>query len=132
MKWITNFFCQANRRFLIDAIIISILIILIYLFLNQKTPETRDTFDENKKIESKIDSVKIYNESISNKIFQIEANQQAFTDIINKNNLLIENNNKELTKLKQNYNAKINNANNFNVNQLDSFFTARYKQIYGR
>jgi regulatory protein YycI of two-component signal transduction system YycFG len=132
MKWILNIFCKTNRKFFIDAIIIIIPILLIYLFLNQKTPETRDTTEENKKINAKIDSVKIYNEFISEKILQIEANQQAFNDIIIINNALIEENNKELLKLKRNYNAKINNANSFNVSQLDSFFTARYKAQYGR
>jgi hypothetical protein len=132
MKWISNAFCKLNRKFFINIIVITIPILLIYLFLNQKTPETKDTFEENKKINDKIDSVKIYNEFISEKIFQIEASQQAFNDIININNTLIEENNKELSKLKRNYNAKINDANSFNVSQLDSFFTARYKEQYGR
>jgi hypothetical protein len=132
MKWITNVFSQANRRFLIDVVIIAIPVLLIYFFLNQKTPETRDTFEENKRIESKIDSVKVYNEFISDKIVQLEVNQQAFNDIITKNNMLIEENNKELSKLKKVYNAKINNVNGFNVSQLDSFFTNRYKELYGR
>jgi hypothetical protein len=132
MKLITNVFSQANRRFLIDVVIIAIPVLLIYFFLNQKTPEMKDTFEENKKIEAKIDSVKVYNEFISDKIVQLEANQEAFNDIIVKNNILIEENNKELSKLKRVYNAKINNVNGFNVSQLDSFFTNRYKELYGR
>jgi hypothetical protein len=132
MKWITNVFCQANRRFLIDVVIIAIPVLLIYFFLNQKTPDTKDTFEENKRIESKIDSVKVYNEFISDKIVQLEVNQQAFNDIITRNNILIEENNKELSKLKKVYNAKINHVNGFNVSQLDSFFTNRYKELYGR
>jgi hypothetical protein len=132
MKWILNIFCKVNRKFFIDIIIITIPILLIYSFLNQKTPQTRDTTEENKKISAKIDSVKIYNEFMHEKILQIEANQQALTDIIIINNALIEENNKELSKLKLNYNAKINNANSFNVSQLNNFFTSRYKEQYGR
>lgn len=132
MKWISNIFSEANRKFLIYGTIIIIPILFIYIFLNQKTSEIKDTLKENKKIEAKIDSAKIYNKLISEKIALIELNQQSFKDIINKNNTLIEENNKELSKLKISYDAKINNANSFTVSQLNSFFTTRYKDLYGR
>ena len=132
MKSISNLFCQANRKFLLDVIIIAIPIILIYMYFNLKTGDTKQTLSDNKKIEEKIDSVKVYNEFISEKVVQLEQNQEIFNDIINKNNELITQNNKELGKLKRAYNDKIKTIGNYNVAQLDSFFSKRYKESYNR
>ena len=127
-----NIFCAENRRLFIDIIVIAIPIMLIYFFLTHKPAEFKQTIQDNKVLEEKIDSVKVYNEFISEKIVQLEENQQVFNDIITQNNNLIQQNNKELIKLKRIYNAKINNVNGFNVAQLDSFFTNRYKETYNR
>jgi len=132
MSWTSNIFCKANRKFLLDVIIIAIPIILIYIYFNLKTGDTKETFNQNKHIEEKIDSVKVYNEFISEKIVKLEENKQIYNDIINKNNELINENNKELSKLKRAYNDKIKTVSNYNVAQLDSFFTKRYKEYYNR
>jgi predicted patatin/cPLA2 family phospholipase len=97
-----------------------------------KPAEVKQTLNDNKKIEEKIDSIRDTNNGLSEKIGQLEQNQQIFYDIINKNNMLIEQNNKELIKLKRLYNGKINNVSGYNVAQLDSFFTNRYKELYNR
>jgi hypothetical protein len=132
MSWITNIFCKKNRQLLLDIILIIIPIILIYVYFNLKTGDTKQTYSDNKHIEEKIDSVKVYNEFISEKIVELEQNQEVFNEIITKNNELINENNKELSKLKRAYNDKIKTVSNYNVAQLDSFFAKRYKEYYNR
>ena len=132
MSWITNIFSKKNRQLLLDIILIIIPIILIYVYFNLKTGDTKQTLSDNKHIEEKIDSVKVYNEFISEKIVEIEQNQEIFNEIITKNNELINENNKELSKLKRAYNDKIKTVSNYNVAQLDSFFAKRYKEYYNR
>ena len=127
-----NIFCAENRRLFIDIIVIAIPVMLIYFFLTHKPAEVKQTLQNNTVLEEKIDSVKVYNEFITEKIVQLEQNQESFYEIVAQNNNLIQQNNKELIKLKRIYNAKINNVNGFNVAQLDSFFTNRYKESYNR
>ena len=113
-----------------DCIVIAIPIILIVMYFNLKPGYVNDTLNNNNKIEKKIDSIYYYNSLLTNKIIQLEEKQMLFMDILNENNLIIEKNNKELAKLKQQYNDKINSINSYNISQLDSFFTSRYKDKY--
>jgi len=92
--------------------------------------EIRQTLKDNKKIEQKIDSIKENNQSVNQRMSSMEKNQVEFYDIIKKNNEAIQENNKELLILKRLYNAKINSVNSYNISQLDSFFTNRYKKYY--
>lgn len=102
------------------------------MYFNLKPGYVKDTSKDNKRLEEKIDSIYYYNYLLTNKIAQLEEKQVLFMDIINENNLLMEQNNKELIKLKKAYNDKINTVTNYNVAQLDSFFTSRYKDRYER
>jgi hypothetical protein len=112
--------------------VIAIPIILIFIYFNLKPSGVNETLKANKKIEEKIDSIRLSSEELNEKINQLEQNQIIFNDIIAQNNLLIEENNKELAKLKRVYNDKINSVSRYNIAQLDSFFTSRYKEKYGR
>ena len=132
-KKIVNFFSTIKRRTVVDIIIIAIPIILIYVYMTGINPsEIRQTLKDNKKIEVKVDSLKMDNQFIVSRMYELEKNQTMFYDMMDKNNNLIKANNKELLNLKRIYNAKINSINNFNVSQLDSFFTNRYKEFYNR
>ncbi len=128
---VVGFFSNLTRKNILDAIIVFIPIALIYIYMTSINPsEIRQTLKDNKKIEVKVDSLKTDNEFIVQRMYELERNQTMFFDLINKNNNLIHENNKELQKLKKIYNAKINSVNEYNVSQLDSFFTNRYKDYY--
>jgi hypothetical protein len=132
LKKIVDLFCKIDRKFIVDCIVIAIPIILIFIYFNLKPSGVNETLKANKKIEEKIDSIRLYNEELSTKIGELEQNQILFNDIIAQNNLLIQENNKELAKLKRIYNDKINSVSRYNVAQLDSFFSSRYKEKYNR
>jgi cell division protein FtsL len=131
IKWIKNIVSKIDRKLIVDITVIIIPILLIILFLNLK-PSNVDVTLNNKRIEEKIDSVRLSNEALTNEINELEKNQITLNDIITQNNVLIEQNNKELTKLKRLYNDKINSVSGYNVAQLDSFFSNRYKEKYNR
>ena len=132
--WLTKMFCKINRRLIVDIIVILIPIFLIYLYFTAMStlPEIKQTFKENKNIQLKVDSIKADNEFIVNRMYELEKNQAIFFQMVNKNNELIQENNKQLSKLKKAYNDKINSVSTYDVSQLDSFFTNRYRDYYNR
>jgi len=95
-------------------------------------PEVKETLKQNKLIESKVDSLKTDNQFIVQRMYEMEKNQAMFFDMVNKNNELIQENNKQLRKLKKIYNDKISSVGTYDVSQLDSFFTKKYEQYYNR
>jgi len=121
-----------NSRYIVDCIILLIAFALAYtLFVGINTKKDIETIlNENKKLELKVDSLKTDNELITNKIFALEETQIIFYDKINENNSLINNNNNELQKIKKIYHENIISINSYNISQLDSFFTERYKIYY--
>jgi hypothetical protein len=130
---IKNLFSKIDRKLIVDLVVLLIPIMLIYLyFYLENSPEIKKVNGDNKKIEQKIDAIKSDNDLIMQRIDEFEKNQTVFFDLIDKNNFLIEQNNKELIKLKKAYNDKINNVNGYSVSQLDSFFRNRYKDYYER
>ena len=132
--FISRLFCMINRRTLIDIIIVIIPILLIWIyFTGTRTPkEVKDALNANKGIELKVDSLKQDNQFIVERMYELEKKQTLFFDLINQNNDLIKENNKELMRLKRIYHEKINTINGYNISQLDSFFTAKYKDYYNR
>ena len=131
---ISNLFCKTNRKAIIDIIVVVTPLLLIYVYyVGMGTlPEIKETLKENKKIQGKIDSIQTDNQFIVQRMYELEKNQALFFDMVNKNNELIKENNKQLSKLKKIYNDKINNANTYDVSQLDSFFTNKYGKYYNR
>lgn len=117
---------------LINAILIAILIGLLFTLFIGKPSEIKQTFKTNAKVEKVIDSLKDNTDFIISRIYEIEKNQSIFYDQIGNLQNGIDKNNHGITELKKIYNAKINNANTFNVAQLDSFFTNRYKDFYNK
>ena len=125
---------KINLKTLATISVILIPIILLWIYLTGiKTPkEIKDALKANKAIELKIDSIKQDNQFLVERMYELEKRQTMFFDQINQNNNLIKENNKELLKLKKIYNEKINSVNGYNVSQLDSFFTNKYKEYYNR
>lgn len=130
--WLKKIFSSVNRRTMIDIIIITIPLVLIYVYFNLNPSEIKQTLKNNKKIESKVDSLKEDNKFIVERMYELEKRQTMFFDLINQNNDLIKENNKELQKLKKIYNEKINSVSSYNISQLDSFFADRYKDYYNK
>ena len=132
--FISKIFCMINRKTVTDIIIVIIPILLIWIyFTGTKTPEeVKDALKSNKKIELKVDSLKQDNQFIVERMYELEKKQTLFFDLINQNNSLIKENNKELLRLKRIYHEKINSINDYNVSQLDSFFSKKYKDFYNR
>jgi len=132
-KKIVGFFSSMKRRTILDIVIIAIPVIIIYIYLTGINPsEIRQTTKDNKKLELKIDSIRVDNQFVAKKMTDMETNQIQFFEIIKKNNEAIQENNRQLLILKRLYNAKINSVNGYSVSQLDSFFTNRYKEYYNR
>lgn len=126
-----DLFRKFPRRTIVDIIVVLIPIFLIYLYFNTRTPEElKQTLRDNKRIEAKVDTLKLDNQFLLSRMYEYEKKQIALFESLNENNELIKENNNQLTKLKRIYNEKITNANNYNISQLDSFFTERYKQYY--
>lgn len=132
--WLNNLFSKINRRLIIDIIVILIPIFLIYIYyIGMGTlPEVKATLKENKQIQSKIDSIKMDNQFIVARMYELEKNQTMFFDMVNKNNELIQENNKQLNKLKKIYNDKISSVGTYDVSKLDSFFAKKYGEYYNR
>lgn len=132
VEWLKNFFNNLTPRTITNIIFVAIPLILLYIYVDRNSAEIKQTAKVNQKIETKVDSLKVDNQFIVQRMYELEKNQIMFFDMINQNNLLIKENNKELLNLKRIYNEKISSINSFNITQLDSFFTSRYKEYYNK
>jgi len=128
---IGNFFKRAGN-FLIIIISAALILGLLFTLFIGKPSEIKQTFKTNAKIEKVVDSIKQDNNFILSRMYELERNQALYYDEIGKTQQLIMNNNNSILKLQKIYNEKIKSINNFNVAQLDSFFTNRYKEFYNK
>jgi hypothetical protein len=130
---VTNIIKKISNKTVLNILIVLILILSIYLvFYLKNPPYVKETINENKLMQKKIDSILLNNDFIIFRMYEMEKKQSVFSNMINQNNELIKENNKELLKLKKIYDEKINSANNYNTSQLDSFFRNKYKDYYER
>jgi hypothetical protein len=118
-------------------LLIGIACLIIYGFMNKFIGDPKEQKEEIKQAKQeikinnqKIDSIKLDQNFLLSRIYEVEKNQLMFYSLIDENNKLIVKNNKELNNLKRIYNEKINNINSYNYKQLDSFFTNRYSEYY--
>ena len=112
---------------ILSAIIIVLLLIRIFV----KDPlYYKDNKQEQKIIQSKVDSLYKKQDSLAIKIENLEKGNILFYEIISRNNELMEANNQKLEKLRRLYNEKINSVDRYTVTDLDSFFRAKYGQYY--
>ena len=128
-QWLKTLIDKLDRRAIIDIIVILMGASLLYILLagTKTPPEIKDAAKENKVIEKKIDSINITNVILQTKIDSLNQSQLAYNDLINKNNIIINQQTQALTNIKKLYNEKINSINGYSTNQLDSFFTNRYR-----
>lgn len=132
VEWVKNFLANLSPRTITNILFVGIPIILLYIYIDKNSAEIKKATKTNQKIETKVDSLKVDNQFIVQRMYELEKNQIMFFDMINQNNLLIKENNRELLNLKRIYNEKITSINSFNISQLDSFFTNRYKEYYNK
>ena len=101
-----------------------------YIFENTSNFSSVKTEQSVQKIQVAIDSIKKSQEMYVFWLQNMNNNNTYLLDQINRNNVLIENNNRELLTLKKMYNAKINSVNNYNTSDLDSIFANKYGAFY--
>jgi len=92
--------------------------------VKSKVQETKDAVN---KIQSQIDSVKAYQQTLVDRTRELEVAQQQTIQLIENGNYLLAQNRKALEKIRLENNERINSALNYNHAQLDSFFASRYK-----
>jgi peptidoglycan hydrolase CwlO-like protein len=121
------------RKFLFDTMLIFGVILLAYIAYSMYNKDNtllpdqiKQSLAENKKIQDKIDSINDYNKSLVKLISSLEGYENEINMSINRNNLLIKENNNKLDKIKKIYEKRIDSVNNYSIYQLDSFFTKRY------
>lgn len=117
-----------------EYLILLALIGLLLTFILSKFTGTPKSFKDKL---ANIDSLsKKINEISENQKFQLERQFELEKEQIIINGKIdstleqIKLNNNKIDKLRRLYNERINNANNFTPNQLDSFFRSRYKEFY--
>ena len=90
----------------------------------------KDTEASVKTLEKKIDSIHQDQSFLLSRMYEMEQKQLIFNEEIGRNNMLIEKQSIELSKLKKIYNEKIRTVDNYSYSQLDSFFAERYGRFY--
>ena len=127
MSWINSVFKQIKGKVLIYVIIGLLLGIGIWYYIATRPPKiNQETIEKNEVIQKKVDSLLEYNKTLEHKITDMEKKVSEQNSRVDKNNSQIQKNNTELDKLKKQYNEKINAVDNYNANDIDSFFTSRY------
>jgi hypothetical protein len=89
-----------------------------------KVEETNNSVNQ---LQSKIDSVKAYQDILVDKTRQLELAQQQTMQLIETGNNLLVQNRRAIEKIRLENNEKITGAANYNYKQLDSFFSSRYQ-----
>jgi uncharacterized protein YoxC len=122
------------KQSLIEYGTATILIALVVWFVVSRNLNNNDIKNEVAKtnstienLETQIDSVKMYQELLLQRTYDLEENQATANKEIEKNNALLNQNKVTLEKIRYEYNEKINNVSTFSYSELDSFFAKRYK-----
>ncbi len=65
---------------------------------------------------------------INEQLMAMDTTQAIYLDALRENTRWQQMNYKKMQQLRQLYDEKINTANNYSYNQIDSFFSAKYRQ----
>jgi peptidoglycan hydrolase CwlO-like protein len=114
-----NNFWQKYKDFLFLTIIV-VLLILNILNLNTVKTDVKQYQKRFDYIDSEINELKLRNSSIDKKI----ENNNTKIDIVNNKLISVD---KTIKKVKENTDEKIGNIDNLKPNELELFFTNRYK-----
>lgn len=121
-----------NLQKIVNISILLILLMLVYDIFLKNESNIKEVMAKNNIIDHKIDSVNQRNVELTEKIETLKKNDTVFMTLVTENNKLIINNNKELVKIQREYHETIASINNYSLNDLDTFFTKKYKQFYNR
>ena len=128
MKW---------RQSLIEYGTATILIAVVVWFVVNKNlgstnqeikQEVQKTNTTVSKLQSQIDSVRLFQDLLIQKTYELESSQEETKNMVERGNSLLYQNKLAIEKIRIDYNEKINNASNYNYHELDSFFSSRYKR----
>lgn len=81
-------------------------------------------------IQRGIDSINKRQLELTKAMNSINESNYYLVDQINRNNGMMEQYNRELVKIKNQYNAKIRGANNYSSHELDSVFANKYGPFF--
>lgn len=122
------------------AIFVGIVLVMVFAFtkgcdssgkdIKEIKQEVKEYNKRSDQRDLQIDSIKQTNEFLASRLLMVEASQEVVIQTLNRQNQFLVSNNRKIDELKKLYNAQIKNVNNFNINQLDSFFANRYKEYY--
>jgi septal ring factor EnvC (AmiA/AmiB activator) len=112
-------FLKTNFKSILFIILIVLTWYWLYVLL---TPN----IDMSLKSQQKIDSISVVINLIEKEQLKLNDKINYYNDEIKKIDNNITKIKNEKTIIKEYYHEQINNAGNFNVNQLDSFFSTRY------
>ncbi len=109
---------KITKEFIL-LLIVTILLIVNLFNLNSVNTNVKNYESKIKKVQIEIDSLDKINTRIYKKIDSVNAEVNYITNKIEKVD-------KTITIVKNNTNEKINNVNNFGLNELELFFANRY------
>lgn len=89
-----------------------------------------DTEKKVSEIQRGIDSINKRQLELTKAMNSINESNYYLVDQINRNNGMMEQYNRELVKIKNQYNAKIRNASNYSSHELDSVFSNKYGPFF--
>jgi cell division protein FtsL len=124
------------KHSLIEYGFATIIIAVVVWFVVNKNMTTTNTEVKNEvqktneavnQLQTRIDSVKAYQETLVERARELELAQQQTIQLIENGNYLLIQNRKALEKIRLENNERINSALSYNHAQLDSFFASRYK-----
>jgi cell division protein FtsL len=126
--WVRTLFSKIKGKVLVYVIIGAAVLITAWYLISGIAPSIiKQTDKANAKLELRIDSLNKANAQLQGQVIDLQNSQKAFYAVIKKNDSLLVINNTQLAKIKKEYNVKITAIDTYNTNQLDSFFTNRYK-----
>jgi chromosome segregation ATPase len=111
---------KITKEFVLLLIVVILLIINLFN-LNTINTDVKQYDDKIKSLQTNIDSISLLNLEINDKIFKLNG---EVSNITNK----IENVDKAIKIIKRNTDEKIQNVDNFGVNELELFFSNRYNK----
>lgn len=115
---------------LMAAVLAGVILYLIIWIFEGNPKEWNNSKNDIKAIQLKVDSVRGNLDFLTTRQYKIEEGQLKIQQELEENNRLTSEYNKQLLQLKKAYNEKIRSVDNFSINDLDSFFTNRYRKYY--
>jgi capsule polysaccharide export protein KpsE/RkpR len=114
---------SSKERFLYIAILFLGVYYLLNMYFSNKEKSTIEYNNEISKLSTKIDSLQSINESLTFEVDTLNTKIVALDQEINLKN-------SKIIALKHRTNEKINNVDLYKYDELERFFTERYRQYF--